>query len=190
MKIAITQSVIDFRSVQCDSLEHSFYDMFSQHTLRPIPNNLEHYRTEWIIDSDAIVFTGGNSVFKENSTYNSRRLRIEKHTLDLARLYNIPILAIGEGCQFLTLCLGGKVSVNKSVQSSYNILYGNSRISVEGGTTSNKLIELPLGATPLAHDEFGNCVSWKLDNIVSIMWHPERMKNYWLPYEAHGIVGI
>ena len=96
MKIAITQRVIEFRNGPYDSIDFGFYDMFSGHTLLPIPNHLEHYRTQTIVDSDLVVFTGGNSMFPGNWQYENR-LRVEKHTLDLAKLYNKPTLGISRG---------------------------------------------------------------------------------------------
>jgi hypothetical protein len=36
----------------------------------------------------------------------------------------------------------------------------------------------------------GYCESWKLDNMLAVLWHPERMKTHWPPYEAYGILGL
>lgn len=189
MKIAITQRVIDFRNGPYDSLDHGFYSMFADHILRPIPNKLEHYRTDVIVDSDIIVFTGGNSMVPGNWQYNEERLRIEKHTLDLARLYNKPILGISRGCQFLTVSLGGSIEKSDRHTEDHSVYYKESKIKV-CSRHEEILKTIPLGASVLATDDDGNCESWKLDNIITVLWHPERMKNHWMPYEVKWTLGL
>ena len=189
MKIAITQRVIDFRNGPYDSLDHGFYDMFNGHTLRPIPNHIDHYQTDLVVNSDIVVFTGGNSMIPGNWQYNENRLRVEKHTLDLARLYNKPILGISRGCQFLTVSLGGSIKENGRHTRDHTVYYNDSKVEV-CSRHEEVLDKIPTGATCLATDEDGKCESWKLDNIITVLWHPERMKTHWLPYEAYGILGI
>ena len=187
MKIAITQRVIDFRNGPYDSLDHGFYSMFSEHTLYPIPNNINHYNTETIINSDIVVFTGGNSMIPGNWQYSYDRIRVEKHTLDLARLYNKPIIGISRGMQFLNILLGGSIEAADGHKEDHNIYYGNSVISV--CSRHEEVIKtIPYGATVLATDINGYCESWRLDNIYTVLWHPERMKNHWMPYEIYNIL--
>ena len=189
MKIAITQRVIEFRNGPYDSIDHGFYEMFSGHTLLPIPNHLEHYRTDTIVNSDLVVFTGGNSMIPGNWQYNENRLRVEKHTLDLAKLYNKPILGISRGCQFLTVAHGGTLEKNGRHTHNHSVNYKDS--SIEVCSRHEEILKtIPTGATCLATDEYGSCESWKLDNIITVLWNPERMKTHWLPYEAYGILGL
>ena len=189
MNIAITQRVIDFRNGPYDSLDHGFYEMFSGHKLHPIPNHLEHYNTEAIVNSDLVVFTGGNSMMPSNWQYNENRLRVEKHTFELAKLYGKPILAISRGCQFLTISLGGTIANNGRHNKDHSVYYNGSEIKV-CSRHEEVLSSIPHGATCLATDDEGNCESWKLDNMLAVLWHPERMKTHWLPYEAYGILGL
>lgn len=183
MKIAITQRVIDFRNGPYDALDHGFYSMFEGHLLRPIPNKIEHYRTDWIHDSDLVVFTGGNSMMPDNWQFNEERLKVEKHTLDLAKLYHKPILGISRGCQFLTVSLGGKIKESSRHKQNHNVYYKGSQVEV--CSRHEEVLEtIPLGASVLATDEDGYCESWKLDNIITVLWHPERMKNHWMPEEV------
>ena len=86
MKIAITQRVIDFRNGPYDALDHGYYQMFQDHQLLPIPNSIEHFDANIISEADVIVFSGGNSMFEDSWQYNEERLRVEKHTLDLAKV--------------------------------------------------------------------------------------------------------
>lgn len=189
MKIAITQRVIDFNNGSYDALDNKYYKLFQGHRLRPIPNEIEHYRTSWILDCDIVVFTCGNSMNKDSWEYNEQRLRVEKHTLDLAQLYKKPILGIGRGCQFLTLSLGGSIEKSNRQNNNNTIYYNNTEVEV----VSNKkqvLKTVPLGASVLATDEDGYCESWKLDNIITTMWNPERMNSCWMPYEVKWTLGI
>jgi gamma-glutamyl-gamma-aminobutyrate hydrolase PuuD len=183
MKIAITQRVIDYRNGPYDALDHGFYSMFKEHTLRPIPNKLDHYRTDWIHDSDIVVFTGGNSMIPGDWQYNQERLRVEKHTLDLAKLYNKPILGISRGCQFLTISLGGSI-IKSDRHDKDHIVYYKDITKTVCSRHGETLQTIPPGATVLARDPQGNCESWKLDNIVTMLWHPERMEDQWIPDEA------
>ena len=146
MKIAITQRVIEFRNGPYDSIDHGFYDMFSGHTLLPIPNHLEHYRTQTIVDSDLVVFTGGNSMFPGNWQYHENRLRVEKHTLDLAKLYNKPILGISRGCQFLTVAHGGTLEKNGRHTHNHSVNYNGSKVEVHS-RYAGRLATIPPGAT-------------------------------------------
>ena len=189
MKIAITQRVIEFQNGPYDGIDHGFYEMFSGHTLIPIPNHLEHYKTDTIVNSDLVVFTGGNSMMPGDWQYNEDRLRVEKHTLDLAKLYDKPILGISRGCQFLTIALGGSIEQNGRHTHDHSVNYKDSEVKV-CSRHQEVLSKIPNGATCLATDSEGLCESWKLDNIITVLWHPERMKTHWLPYEAYGILGL
>ena len=130
MNIAITQRVIEFQNGPYDSIDHGFYEMFSGHTLQPIPNHLEHYKTSTVVDSDLVVYTGGNSMMPNSWQYNENRLRVEKHTLDLAKLYDKPILGISRGCQFLTVALGGTLEKNGRHAHDHSVNYKDSSVDV------------------------------------------------------------
>lgn len=189
MNIAITQRVIDFRNGPYDSIDHGFYDMFAGHTLYPIPNNLKHFNTDAIINCDIIVFSGGNSMMSDNWQYNNIRLQIEKQTLDIARLHNKPILGISRGTQFLTMQLGGDIKTNNNHTENHTICYNNRIVNVHS-RHEEVLNSIPIGATSLATDTEGYCESWMMDNIVTVLWHPERMESHWLPNEAYKILGL
>lgn len=183
MKIAITQRVIDFRNGPYDSLDHGFYDMFKDQHLMPIPNKLDHFDTKTIEQADLIVFSGGNSMVEGNWQYNEERLRVEKHTLDLAKVLNKPILGISRGCQFLTVSLGGSIMKSDRHTEDHTVYYKGNKVTVRS-RHEEVLSTIPPGADVLATDEQGYCESWKLHNMVTVLWHPERMKNFWMPIEV------
>ena len=71
----------------------------------------------------AIVWCTGNWQYNEN------RLRIEKHTLDLARLYNKTILGISRGCHHLTV-IGGSIKENGRHTPDHTVYYNDSEVEV------------------------------------------------------------
>jgi gamma-glutamyl-gamma-aminobutyrate hydrolase PuuD len=183
MKIAITQRVIDFRNGPYDSIDHGFYSMFDGHELIPIPNNIKHFKSNIIQEADLVVFSGGNSMVYSDWQYNETRIKIEKHTLDLALLHNKPILGISRGTQFLTISYGGDISPHEDHKKDHFVEYKGEKYNV-CSRHNEVLTSIPSGATILATDETGNVESWKLDNIACVLWHPERMADHWMPEEV------
>lgn len=189
MKIAITQRVIDFRNGPYDSIDHGFYKMFEGHTLLPIPNNIKHFNTNTIKEADLVVFSGGNSMFPDSWQYNPQRLAVEKHVLDIACRHNKPILGISRGAQFLTFSLGGSLKKNTLHTEDHDVNYHNSQITV-CSRHEEILSSIPHGAAVIATDSEGNCESWRLSNIATVLWHPERMDDFWLPEEIKQAVDL
>lgn len=187
MKIAITQRVIDFRNGPYDSLDHGFYSMFEGHQFITIPNHIKHFKTTDVLSADLVVFSGGNSMVKSDWQYNEQRIRIEKHTLELALKAKKPILGISRGAQFLTVSLGG--SLEKTDRHKQNhIIYYKDKTKNVCSRHNEVLHSLPPGVVELAHDAQGYCESWKIENIACVMWHPERMEDHWMPDEINNIV--
>jgi gamma-glutamyl-gamma-aminobutyrate hydrolase PuuD len=48
----------------------------------------------------------------------------------------------------------------------------------------------PEGATVLAHDPDGNVEAWIRGHTAGIMWHPERMKDPWIPKEIKVLFSV
>jgi len=189
MNIAITQRVIDYRNGPYDSIDQGFYKMFEGHNLRPIPNNLKHFNSDTIKQSDLVVFSGGNSMFPDNWQYNEERLRVEKHVLEIACRYKKPILGISRGTQFLTVSMGGKLEKSTLHTEDHVVHYHNNKVNVVS-RHEEVLSVLPPGATVIASDEHGYCESWRLANIATVLWHPERMEDCWIPEEVKQAIGL
>ncbi len=185
MKIAITQRVIDYKNGPYDSLDHGFYSMFKDHELIPIPNKIKHFRSGVVTEADLIVFSGGNSMIKDDWQYNHERLRVEKHVLDLALAYDKKILGLSRGCQFLTVSLGGSLKPHPKHTEDHPVMARGHKITVR--SRHNEVLgSIPAGATALAKDSEGYVESWILqDKIGCVLWHPERMSNHWMPEELH-----
>lgn len=186
MKIAITQRVINFRNGPYDALDHGFYNMFNDHTLLPIPNDINHFKSNDIINSDLIVFSGGNSMITDDWQYSSERLRVEKHILELALAYKKPIIGISRGTQFLNVSLGGSIKKTDRHTTDHVVYYKDTTRKV-CSRHSEYLDTIPPGVTVLARDAQGHCESWKLENIACVLWHPERMQDNWMPDEVESL---
>lgn len=189
MIIAITQRVIDFRNGPYDSIDHGFYKMFEGHTLLPIPNNIKHFSTDTIKQADLVVFSGGNSMFPDSWQYNPKRLQVEKHVLDTACRNNKPILGISRGTQFLNVSLGGSLKKSTLHTEDHAVRYNNNEVIV-CSRHEEILDSIPHGAAVIATDSDGNCESWRLANIATVLWHPERMDDCWMPEEIKQAVGL
>ena len=182
MKIAISQRVIDYKNGPYDSIDHGLYSMFNGHTLCPIPNNLKHFNSNTIIESDLVVFSGGNSLVSDDWQYSDIRLKIEKHALDLALAYKKPILGLSRGSQFLNVMLGGTIMRVDGHKEDHKVYYKAQEHTVVSRHTES-FATIPPGATVLATDEQGNVESWKIGDIGCVLWHPERMEDHWMPDE-------
>ena len=182
MKIAITQRVIDYKNGPYDSIDHGFYSMFAGHNLMPVPNHIKHFNSNTIIDADLVVFSGGNSLVQEDEQYYEPRLKVEKHVLDLALAYQKPILGLSRGAQFLNVMLGGQIKVVDNHREDHKVFYKASEKLV-CSRHKEAFATIPPGASILATDEEGNVEAWKIQNVGCVLWHPERMKDHWMPDE-------
>lgn len=189
MKIAITQRVIEYRNGPYDSLDHGFYSMFRDHQLLPIPNNAQHYSDLVIAQADAVVFTGGNSMDPDNWQYNDIRLQCERRALQIALNLNKPIVGISRGCQFLTTELGGTIVKTDRHKKDHAVYYNNTAVTV-CSRHEECLDQLPEGAQVLATDAQGCCESWQRDRVVTVLWHPERMSDHWVPDEMKQVLKL
>jgi gamma-glutamyl-gamma-aminobutyrate hydrolase PuuD len=163
--------------------------MFEGHTLLPIPNNIKHFNTNIIKQADLVVFSGGNSMFPDSWQYNPNRLAVEKHILDIACRYNKKILGISRGTQFLTVSFGGSLSKSTLHTDDHVVNYYNNKVTV-CSRHEEILSSIPPGASIIATDDEGYCESWRLANIATVLWHPERMDDNWLPQEVKQAVGL
>ena len=94
-----------------------------------------------------------------------------------------PVLGVCHGCFLFTDVLGGTVvEVVGHNNSVHNINYFGEIIAVNSyhTLTINKLHK---SGTVLATDDEGNCEAWIDGQTAGVVWHPERMKEPWLPDE-------
>jgi gamma-glutamyl-gamma-aminobutyrate hydrolase PuuD len=78
--------------------------------------------------------------------------------------------------------MGGDIGPIDGHTVDHDILYRKVKINV-CSRHEHRLTNTPLGANIICKDLEGNVESWKLDNILTVLWHPERMEDFWLPEE-------
>lgn len=189
MKIAISQRVIDFRNGPYDALDHGFYSWFADHDIITIPNNIDFFRSSMILEADLVVFSGGNSMVQGDWQFSVDRIKVEKHMLDLALMYDKRILGVSRGTQFLTLAFGGTIDAMEGHHKNHTVKYRKVKVDV-CSRHNEVLTSIPSGANIIAQDENGYCESWTLDNVSTVLWHPERMDDHWIPKEIKDRCGL
>ena len=171
MKIGLTQRVLMHKGRAYDSLEHSWYEFLQGHTLVSIPNRLPIS----IPDLDVLIITGGDN--------HPVRNQVEHELIDVMTDRNVPVIGICHGCQLLTQRLGGTVVPVADHQDSYHAVDYHGQQHLVNSYHNLRIERLPPGATGLAHDPDGNTEAWIHGRTAGVMWHPERMKEPWVPRE-------
>lgn len=154
----------------------------------PLPNNPNDKIFEMIkfLNIDAIIFSGGNSIFdleNKNKDAAPERDLFEKSLLKEALKHKIPILGICRGMQMINVFFGGKLSPvlnHVGVDHELQLDQGYSNyISKKVNSYHNwgiKFSEMASGFIPIAKDNQNNVEAFIHENlsISGIMWHPER----------------
>jgi gamma-glutamyl-gamma-aminobutyrate hydrolase PuuD len=92
------------------------------------------------------------------------------------------------GCQLLTEKLGGRLDYIDAHMDSHHMVTYNDQQYLVNSYHNVRVETLPPGATALAHDPDGNVEAWIRGNIASVMWHPERMIDPWIPSEIQKLL--
>lgn len=176
MKIGLTQRVLFHKNRAYDSLDHSWYEFLQGHTLVSIPNRFPIEQK----DLDALIITGGDNHFVRN--------RVEHQLADDMMSRGLPVIGVCHGCQLLNEKLGGRNDYIDGHMDSHHIVTYNDQQFLVNSYHSIRIETMPPGATALAHDPDGNVEAWIRDATASVMWHPERMIDPWIPPEIQKLL--
>lgn len=182
MKIGLSQRVLYYKGRAHDCIEHGWYHYLDQHALVCISNNLNQDFSSLANNLDAFIITGGD---------DSDLRRIVEVKLASAMLkLNKPIVGICHGGFLLTELLGGQVStVPDHMDTEHTVIYQQQEINVN--SYHNLSIEqAPKSSQVLVQDSQGLCEAWIDGKIAAVVWHPERMKEPWLPVEIASLIGV
>jgi gamma-glutamyl-gamma-aminobutyrate hydrolase PuuD len=186
MKIGLTQRVLlysDESGILCDATDQGWYTLLKGHTLIPIPNREDLDYDELADDLDLLIITGGD---------NHQKRIITETEIGLAMVtQGKPVLGVCHGAFLLTQILGGEVDGDKPQHffSEHIVEYGDRDVKVNSSHTVF-IKHKPVGATVLCRDPEGDCEAWIKDNICAIVWHPERMKEPFIPDEIREVTGL
>jgi len=150
------------------------------HTLVPVANRLDQDFEQLAVDVDAVIITGGDD--------SALRRTVELKLAGQLALRKKPIVGVCHGCFLLTDVLGGTVTdIVGHHNTSHNINYFGDVIVVNS-YHSLAITELHKSGTVLATDEDGHCEAWIDGMTAGVVWHPERMKEPWLPDEIKNLL--
>lgn len=175
MKIGLTQRILYHNGQAYDSTEHGWYSYLKDHTLVSIPNRTDQDFNKLADELDCLVITGGD----DSALRRAVELKISTQLMKQGK----PILGVCHGAFLLTDILGGHVvEVEGHRNVEHKVSYFGELIAVN--SYHNLGIQKPHNsATILCVDADGNCEAWIDGTIAGVVWHPERMKEPWLPDE-------
>jgi len=181
MKIGLSQRVILHNKRPYDSLDQAWYKYLKQHIIIPIPNRIDLSFESLSDNIDVFIITGGD----DSTLRRMVEIKLAKNML----LRNKPIIGICHGCFLLTTILGGIVEECDGHSDIIHTVNYFGELKEVNSYHSLYIKSLHSSAVVLANDEQGNCEAWIDGNTAGIVWHPERMKNPWIPEEIELFLG-
>ncbi len=182
MRVGLTQRVLYHRGRAYDSIEHAWYGFLDSHKLFFIPNTLDQDFADLVDSLDCLIITGGDD--------SAIRRTVELKLASAMMMSFKPILGICHGAMLLTDVLGGTVSGCDGHQDvAHEVSYLSKRIIVN--SHHDQTITRPHStAQILAQDYDGNCEAWIDGQMAGMIWHPERMKDPFIPAEIQQVMKL
>ena len=188
MRIAITSNLKEYHKGYIDFIDHYWLKFFETYSLNYIlvPNRLS-LSTKCLKKKDVLILSGGNDILSDKKTSKIRN-QIEINLIKKALKLKIPILGICRGAQLLNLFFGGKIKkINSHMKTRHNIFFKKNKIFKIDKLNVNsfhnygiKQLDLSEKLEIIAYENNMNieCFQSKKKNIIGVMWHPEREKNF------------
>jgi gamma-glutamyl-gamma-aminobutyrate hydrolase PuuD len=180
MKIGLTQRILYYKGRAHDSIEHNWYNKLTNHTIVPIANKPGQDLHSLANNIDVLIITGGDA--------DPIRTNVELNLVANMVTLQKPIIGVCHGCFLLTKLLRGEIqSIDNHMDLPHEIIYKQQRHIVNSYHTVC-ITNPPKNATVLAVDPDGHCEAWILGNIAGVVWHPERLENFWLPHRIATLI--
>lgn len=180
MKIGLTQRILYHNGQAYDATQHGWYSYLQGHTLVPIPNRIDQNFELVAQELDAVIITGGDD--------SALRRTVELKLAVQMILRKKSVIGVCHGCFLLTDVLGGSIIETAGhYNTTHNINYFGKFVAVNS-YHSLAIKELHQSGTALATDDEGHCEAWIDGTTAGVVWHPERMKNPWLPDEIKNLI--
>jgi gamma-glutamyl-gamma-aminobutyrate hydrolase PuuD len=178
MNIGLTQRVLVHNKQAYDSTDQAWYRYLEGHTLSLISNRIDQDFKELANTLDCLVITGGD----DSPLRRVTELKIATEMMKQQK----PILGVCHGSFLLQDVLGGIVEpIDNHHNTEHAVYYSNQEFTVNSFHTLS--IRNVCGRS-LATDRDGNTEAWIDNNIAGVVWHPERMKQPWLPIEIDKLI--
>ena len=150
------------------------------HTLVPVANRTDQDFEAVAEELDVLIITGGDD--------SVLRRTVELKLAGQMALRKRPIVGICHGAFLLTDVLGGQVvDIAEHHNTLHTINYFGEQVEVNSFHTL-AIAQLHRSGTVLATDSDGNCEAWIDGQTAGVVWHPERMKQPWLPDEINDLL--
>jgi gamma-glutamyl-gamma-aminobutyrate hydrolase PuuD len=174
MKIGITQRTLVHKGFSYDSLEPSWYTLFDKHEIIPIPNTV-NIKQELYEDIDLLIVSGGDD--------NATRRIVETRLITFMLANRRPIIGVCHGAFLLTHLFDGLVESIDKVKQDHFVYSSNDQVLVN--SYHNLAITNPPKDTTVLYTDGTYAESWVHDylKIGTIVWHPERMTDPFIPQE-------
>jgi len=180
LKIGLTQRILIHNGHAYDATSVAWYSYLQGHTLVTVPNRVDQDFEQLAVDLDAVIITGGDD--------SALRRTVELKLAGQLALRKKPVVGVCHGCFLLTNVLGGTVvDIVGHHDTSHTIQYFGELVEVNSYHTI-AIRQLHKSGTVLATDEAGNCEAWIDGATAGVVWHPERMKEPWLPDEIKNLL--
>jgi putative glutamine amidotransferase len=162
-----------------------------------ILNNLEVMDQFFITNKiKGIILSGGGNLScnfpkisknKSSKNIDIERERVEKKIIELSLKQNIPLLGVCRGMQAIGMFFGSKIlKVKNHVKSRHRLSYYCPITKKKVLRTVNSYHDYGFTVTSLSKDFEANAITdnvvekmiHKKNNILCLMWHPERETNF------------
>jgi gamma-glutamyl-gamma-aminobutyrate hydrolase PuuD len=174
MRIGITQRTLVHNGFNYDSLEPSWYTLFDKHEIIPIPNNVNIKETIYK-DIELLIVSGGDD--------NTTRRIVETRLISFMLANNRPIIGVCHGAFLLTYLFDGTVEKIGKITDKH-LVYSDKHEVLVNSYHSLAITSHPKDTTVLYTDG-SYTESWVHDylKVGTIVWHPERMADPFIPQE-------
>lgn len=182
MNIAISQRILYHKGRAYDATEHGWYSMLAGHTLSFIPNTINQDFDALANNFDSFIISGGDD--------SDLRRSVELKLATKMMQRNKTVVGICHGAFLLAEMLGGTIEeINDHVGVDHPIFYHREVLEVNS-YHSLGIKALPESVDIICRDYLGNIEAFVDGNLAGIVWHPERMKEPWIPPEIAWMLKI
>jgi gamma-glutamyl-gamma-aminobutyrate hydrolase PuuD len=166
-----------------DSLERGFYSMFAGHAITALLNIKEQNFEDLADANDLLVLSGGDG--------SPLRLQVEIEMIKQFRLRHKPILGVCHGAFLLTQLWGGECIDIEGHRGTEHPVWYKYKQRIVNSYHGSAITSVPTDARVLVTDDNGYIESWHLDNVMAVVWHPERdLPEHWMPDEFYETILI
>lgn len=182
MKIALSQRIMYHKGNVYDAIEHGWYSLLSGHNLFCLPNTLNQDFDLIAENTDSFIITGGDD--------SDLRRTIELRLATKMMQRNKPVVGICHGAFLLAEMIGGTITeIKNHVDVDHPIFY-HREVREVNSHHSLGITAMPENVEIICRDYLGNIEAFVDGNLAGIVWHPERMKEPWIPPEIAWMLKI